>query len=324
MDAEAANAARCRGRAGTYEAWYVTVSDPAKRQGYWIQYTSFNPSPGVEVEAHCALWGFYFDHDDPSANWGAKASFPLGTLQLQSRPFVLRIEDALLMRKGCSGEIDSERGRMRWDLRWDSREAPFPFLGPPWHMLSAVANIGAQPAIKVSGRIEINGKVVHLENAPGGQQHTWGSHRALEWNLGFASGHDFWVDGSTSRVRSPLGGELVGTALGLHAREHRFLYNSPVHVLSTRGPIAAESWTADARLGSRHLHVAVTPRRSDLIGVTFQDPKGGSRVCYHTEVADLEVRLTQGDEVLARIRRPASAAFEYGAESPVSGLPILF
>ena len=323
MDAEAANAARTRGRRGTYENWYVTVNDPARRQGYWLRYTSFNPAPGVDVEPHCALWGFFFDHEDPGANWGAKCTFPLGTLQLQSRPFVLRIEDAMLSRKGCSGEVESERGRMRWNLHWDSRERPFPFLSPPWHMLSAVANIGVQPAIKVFGTIDVNGKTAHLEHAPGGQQHTWGTHQPLEWNFGFASGDDFWIDGVTTRVRSPFGGELVGTTVGMHSREHRFVFNGPVRVLGNRGPISAESWTAEAKLGPRHLHVAVTPRRSDLIGVTLPDPRGGSRVCYHTEVADLELRLTQGEEVLARVRRQASAAFEYGSESAEAGLPVL-
>jgi hypothetical protein len=323
MDVEAANAARYRGRTGAYEAWYVTVSDPAKRLGFWIRYTSFNPAPGVEAEAHSALWGFYFDHENPSANWGAKASFPLSSLQFQSRPFVLRIDDALLVRNGCSGEIESERGKMSWDLRWDSRERPFPFLRPPWHMLSSVANIGVQPAIKVSGRIEVNGKPVYLEHAPGGQHHTWGTQHALEWNWGFASGDDFWVAGATSRVRSRLGPELIGTPVATHARQQRFIFNDPVHVLGTRGPIAPESWTAQAKLGSRQLHVAVTPRPSDLIGVTMPDPRGGSRVIYHTEVADLELRVTQHDEVLARVRRPASAAFEYGSESPVPGLSVL-
>jgi hypothetical protein len=84
-----------------------------------------------------------------------------------------------------------------------------------------------------------------------------------------------------------------------------------------------DSWSAQARLGPRRLHVEVAPRRSDLIGVTYSDPRGGSRVCYHTEVADLELRLTQGDEILARVRRPAAAAFEYASESPVPGLPIM-
>jgi hypothetical protein len=323
MDLDAANAARCRGRKGTYEAWYLTVADPARRQGYWLRYTTFNPSPGVQAEAHSALWAFHFDHENPGANWAGKMTFPLNDLEVRSRPFVLRIGAALLAHDGCTGEVRTERGTMSWDLRWDSREHPFPFIRPPWDVLSSVANIGAQPALKVSGTITIDGAVTHLENVPGGQQHTWGSRHALEWNWSFASGPDFWVDGATSRVRSRVGRELLGTAVGAHVREQRFLLNGLFQVLATRGPIAVDSWSAHARLGPRRLHVEVTPRRSDLVGVTYADPGGGSRVCYHTEVADLELRLTQGDEVLARVRRPASAAYEYASESPVDGLPVL-
>ncbi|HXI95659.1 MAG TPA: hypothetical protein VNG04_06005 [Candidatus Acidoferrum sp.] len=44
MDSDAANATRTRARPGTYEAWYVTLTDPDRRQGYWIRYTSFNPA----------------------------------------------------------------------------------------------------------------------------------------------------------------------------------------------------------------------------------------------------------------------------------------
>jgi hypothetical protein len=324
MDSDGANATRSRARAGTYEAWYLSVSDPTMRQGYWIRYTSFNPSRGVQEEAHSALWAFRFNHDDPGANWGAKESFRLDALQVQSRPFVARIGGALFAHDGCTGEVHSERGTMSWDLRWDSREQPFPFVRPPWHAISTVANIGVEPAIKVSGTIAVNGRPVHLEHVPGGQGHTWGTRHALEWNWGFASGPDFWMTGGTSRARSRLGGELTGTAVGAHVRDQRFLSNGLFNVLGTRGPIAADSWTAQARLGSRRLHVEVTPRRADLIGVTYADPGGGSRVCYHTEVADLELRLTEGERVLARIRRPASAAFEYAAESPLQGLPVLF
>jgi len=325
MESDAANATRSRARRGTYENWYVNVADPARRQGYWIRYTSLNPGgPGAEHEAHAALWAFRFDHDDPSANWGAKETFPLADLKVQSRPFVLRLGAALLAHDGCTGQVHSERGTMSWDLRWDSRERPFPFVRPPWDAIASFANVGSQPALKVSGTIDVNGRRMHLENVPGGQQHTWGSSQPLEWNWGFASGPDFWMDGGTSRVRSLVGSELAGTAVGAHIREQRFLMNGLTRVLGTHGPIDADSWTVEAKLGPRRLHVQVTPRRSDLIGVTLADPRGGSRVCYHTEVADLELRLTQGEQVLARIRRPASAAFEYGAESPVSGLPVLF
>src|SRR5258708_39087356 len=107
MDVEAANAARCRGRTGTYEVWYVTISEPAKRQGYWIRYTTFNPATGGEPDAHSALWGFYFDHENPTTHWVGKATFPLEPQQLQSRPFVLRIDDSMFVRNACSdhGEL---------------------------------------------------------------------------------------------------------------------------------------------------------------------------------------------------------------------------
>ncbi len=323
MKSDAANAVRCQDRPGTYEAWYVTVSDPTARRGFWIRYTTLNPAPGVTAEAHSALWAFTFDRDRPDLNWSGKVSHPLRALQTSTRPFRLRILGATLERDGCSGQVHTDRGSARWDLQWESREPPFPFLRPRWQGLSSVANVGVQPALSVSGTFEVNNRVHRLDAAPGGQQHTWGSSHALAWNWGFASGADFWVDGATSRVRSRLGRVIVGTAVGAQAGGHRFLFNGPVQVLRNRGPISSEAWRAVARLGDRTLMVAIKPRLEDLIGVTYADPRGGSRFCYHTEVADLELRMRRRDESLAAVVRPASAAFEYASETPLAGVPLL-
>lgn len=323
MNTDSANSPRCQDRSGTYEAWYVTVSDPASRRGFWIRYTTLNPASGSSAQAHSALWAFAFDRADPANNWGGKVTFPLRALQVSSRPFRLRLEGATLERDGCSGQLRTERGSARWDLKWTSREPPFPFLRPRWQSLSSVANIGVQPALSVSGTVEVDGAVHRLEAAPGGQQHTWGTSHALAWNWGFASGPEFWIDGATSRVRSRLGRVIVGTAIGAQAGTHQFLFNGPIHVLRNHGPISPEAWTATARLGSRTLTAAIKPRREDLIGVTYTDPRGGPRFCYHTEVADLEMRLTDGREKVAGVTRPASAAFEYASETPLAGVPLL-
>ena len=64
------------------------------------------------------------------------------------------------------------------------------------------------------------------------------------------------------------------------------------------------------------MRLAILPRRADLIGVTYEDPTVGRRICYHTEVADLE--LTVGERT---IRREAAAAFEYASTEPLPGLP---
>lgn len=322
MDTDAANAPRCENRPGTYEAWYVTVSDPASRRGFWLRYTTLNPASSAAAEAHSALWAFAFDRDHPETNWGGKVKYPLGALRISRRPFRLQLEGAALGRDRSAGQVHTERGGVRWDLTWESREPPFPFLRPRWQGLSSVANIGAQPALSVSGTVEVNGRAHRLDAAPGGQQHTWGTSHALAWNWGFGSGADFWVDGATSRVRSRLGRVIVGTAVGAQAGDHRFLFNGPVQVLRNRGPISPDGWRAMARLGDRALEVAIKPRLDDLIGVTYDDPRGGSRYCYHTEVADLELRLTRGTETLAHIERPASAAFEYASETPLAGVSL--
>jgi hypothetical protein len=322
MNSNAANAARCQSRPGTYEAWYVTVAAGGGR-GFWIRYSTFNPAPGIVKEAHSALWAFAFDRSDPKANWGGKMVFPLKALRLESTPFAIRLMGSRMDGDGCAGELYCERGSARWDLHWESREPPFPFLRPRWQGLSSVANIGVHPALTVSGTIEIDGRTHRLDSAHGGQQHTWGSSHALAWNWGFASGSDFWLDGATSRVRSRLGSALVGTALGAQAREHRFLFNGPVQVLRNRGPISPDGWRAAAHLGDRRLVIAITPRREDLVGVTYDDPRGGNRYCYHTEVADLELSLMRRDATLATINRPAAAAFEYASDVPLAGAPLL-
>src|ERR1700730_11654024 len=248
MNPDAANAARCQDRPGTYEAWYVTINEPTRREGFWIRYSTLNPAPGAAAEAHSALWVFAFDHYDPASNWGTKAVFPLHALRVGGRPFAIRLQGATLERTGCSGEVHTERGSARWELRWESREPPFPFLRPRWQMLSSVANIGAQPALTVSGTIEINGRVHRLEGAPSGQQHTWGSSHAWARNWGFAAGTDFWSDGANSRVRSRFGRVLVGTAIGAKSGREVFAFNGPVQVLRNRGPISPDAWTARAQL----------------------------------------------------------------------------
>src|ERR1700730_15247230 len=116
MNPDAANAPRCRDRSGTYEAWYVTISDAASRRGFWIRYSTFNPAPGVSAEAHSALWAFAFDRDNPESNWGGKVTFPLHALQISARPFRLRLDGARFEREGCSGQLHTESGSARWEL----------------------------------------------------------------------------------------------------------------------------------------------------------------------------------------------------------------
>lgn len=318
-----ANRPRCRDQAGTYEVWYLTVNQPAERRGFWLRYTTFNPGPTSDAEPHSALWAFAFHRDLPDRNQALKQRLPLEAVAYGD-PFEIAIGDSRLGLQGCRGTLEAAGGRAAWDLAWTSHAEPFFFLEPRWQRLASAANVGAQPALEVSGWIDIGGERYELDRAPGGQQHTWGRRHALEWNWGFASGlggrGDF-VDGVSTRVRGPAGAPLGGTALGVRLGGRSLSLNSLPKTLRQSAQISPAGWDADVEDGGLVAELAIRPRREDLVGVTYDDPAGGLRVCYHTEVADLELRLYEGRREVAHEVHEAAAAFEYASQAPLAGLP---
>ena len=321
---ELANRPRCRGVRGAYEVWYVTVNQPAEGRGFWVRYTTFTPGPAAAAAPHAALWAFSFHRGAPGRNAALKVTFPLDAVSY-AEPFEVSIADAAIGLRGCHGSLEAPGGSARWDLAWTSHAEPFFFLEPRWQKLASAANVGAQPALEVSGEIEIGGETFRLDRAPGGQQHTWGRRHALEWNWGFASGlggrrGDF-VDGASTRLRGPAGTALRGTAAGVLLDGRRVAANTLPATLRAATRISAEAWTATVQDGDLEAEVAITPRVEDLIGVTYDDPAGGIRVCYHTELADLDLRLTEAGREVARERREAAAAFEYASEAARPELP---
>ncbi|TME16910.1 MAG: hypothetical protein E6I63_05270 [Chloroflexi bacterium] len=306
MDLETANAPRRLAREG-YEAWYLTCHIPGEGIGFWIRYTTFSPGPRSEAESHAALWAFSFDRGDPGRNTAAKETYPLTAAEFK-RPFSLRIGTAELHGGWCRGAA----GDARWELAWEVQAVAFPYLAAPWDRLAAQGNAASQPRLLISGTIAIGGREHILNRAPGGQQHTWGATHALEWNWAHAAGDWGWLAGAGGRVRSRLGRVLRGTSLGASVGGREFARNSVPGVLRGAGLLSPEGWRAD--LG--RLRLEVRPRPADLIGVTYDDPAGGCRVCYHTEVADLLLSL-DGQEV----KEEAAAAFEYASPDPLPGLP---
>lgn len=319
-----ANRPRCSGQAATYEVWYVTFHQPEQRRGFWLRYTTFNPGPAAQAEAHSALWAFSFHRDAPERNQALKSVLPLDAAAYEE-PFAVRIGDSRLDLRGCRGGLETPEGRAGWDLNWTSHAEPFFFLEPRWQRLASAANVGAQPALEVSGWIEIGGERFDVDRAPGGQQHTWGRRHALEWNWGFASGlggrRGDYVDGVSTRVRGPAGAPLGGTALGLHLAGRRVSINSLPRTLRQAGAISPAGWDVDVEEDRLRAEVEIRPRKEDLVGVTYSDPAGGIRVCYHTEVADLEVKLFEGGRLVAEEVREAAAAFEYASDAALPGLP---
>ncbi len=101
-----------------------------------------------------------------------------------------------------------------------------------------------------------------------------------------------------------------------------FAVNALPAVLRGGGDIASHRFVLELRRRDQTLSATVTARPEDLTGVTYEDPDGSHRICYHTEVADLTVRLTdQSVQRVADLEHRGATAFEYASTQPLPGLP---
>jgi hypothetical protein len=324
------NAPRFTGRAGAYEVWYVTVNEPGDGVGAWIRYTTFSPAPRVAAEPYAALWAAIFTPGRPPL--AGRAKFPLKAFSSTTHPFWICVGEAELNDAGCRGSFESDTAEFAWDLRWQSLAEPVAFLPRLIEIVSPVFQAGSHPALTVEGSLTVNGETFRFEHASGSQQHTGGTTHALEWNWGhcsrLADEPRNWFGGVTAlaRRRGPI--ELAGTLAGLETAGGRQVFNSTAKVLVGRRQMSVQEWrpqTGDRRVV---LRARVRPRPQELVGVTYDDPQGGTRTCYHSETADLDVwlerRAKSGSETLFEAHERRAAAFEYGSSQAVPGLPLAF
>ena len=107
------------------------------------------------------------------------------------------------------------------------------------------------------------------------------------------------------------------------------LFNGPLQLLGPKSAHSPAGWRFEANYSLDRLVGEVTPQSEDLIGVTYRDPSGTAVYCYHSELADLALRHYTRPRrdfewrLEAELLAPSSAAFEYGSQEPLEGVPLL-
>jgi hypothetical protein len=324
---------------GHYEVYYLTFTDPASGVGFWIRYTMLAPLSETGEAATCALWFCAMDPADPSANVGLKATFPIGELSAETRPFRLRIGSAWLSDEGMVGAIDVEGSRCSWDLGWSPRLPAYGHVHPLLRAarLAKTTLFLPHPDLELNGTVTIGERELPIAGARGGQAHLWGSKHASRW--AWAHCNDFvgedgeprsgtFVDGVSvfvPRFRRELGpntpvvGRFGGTDL---------LSNNPLAVRTNPSEFDLTSWRFEARARALKVAGTVTARHEDLVGVTYHDPDGERAYCYNTEVADMTLEVFRRPRPWGewtRVEALASegrAHFEYAQREPVEGVEL--
>jgi hypothetical protein len=326
------------GSPGHYEVYYVTFTDPASGIGFWIRYTMVAPLRETGEKATCSLWLCAMDPANPSANVGAKASFPVSELIPRRAPFELTVGDARLGDDGMSGSFEDRGARYAWDLRWQPRLPAYGHV----HRLLRLAKVAKtvlflpHPDVEISGTVDLDGRAVDIAGARGGQAHLWGSKHASRW--AWAHCNDFAnVDGSPRRdafvdgvsVFVPRFGRELGPSTPVVGRfgERDLLSTSPVAVQTNASNFDLTSWRFVARARGMRVLATVSARKEDLVGVTYHDPDGDLAYCYNTEVADMRLDVMRRSGLRSwrkvdELRADGRAHFEYAQRTPIEGVEL--
>ncbi|MGN6377644.1 MAG: hypothetical protein ACTHNU_01700, partial [Gaiellales bacterium] len=317
-----ANASRWRGQPGHYEAWHLSVVDPASSASAWVRY-SFQAPEGEAAEGRVAeLWLAGRLPDGES--YARRQTYAIEEFHTGAGGFPVLLA-------GSELELHRAHGTMAdaaWDLSWQPSGEPIAY--PAAARLGRAELVTAQPALRASGTITVGERSMQAASWPGHQAHAWGSRHADSWARAhcsaFAAAGDH-VDVVTRRSRSPVGlspavttaslraeGETHrsgGAALGLVADVE---YSPDRYVFAVRGPRARIE-------GEVHAPV------DQLLGVTYWDPDGDRVYCYHTERADVQARLLRRRRgrwhTAVELSAAGCCSYEYASRTPVQGIEVV-
>ena len=190
----------------------------------------------------------------------------------------------LLDERRAAGELDG----LVWDLQLTELAPPFrsprPFLRP-----LASSHLETWPALLVTGSLGDR----RLDGVPGHRARLWGRRQAENWRWAHATLPD-------GRWAHALAAKVAGLPTLTQHGSDRGGPGLPISRSTREG--------TSVRIGP----YAVDAEPSSFIGLTYRDPDGSERYCYHSEVAHLRGPGIDVD----------NAAFEIAGRDKIDGLEL--
>ncbi len=317
---------------GWYEVYFLKFNDLQSQSAGWIRYTMTSPRPG-EGEPRCELWGMFYDAQDPGRNLAVKQTFPIDRLSEKKNDFELIIADARLSGRACSGKIESaESGHsLEWDLQFKSSGDVlyhFPYQRMYSLPLPKTKLLCPHFNARFTGELIVDGRRIDLVDAPGQQEHMWGSQHGLRWAWGhcnsFAEDPEAVWEGLDAQVKI---GPITSPHLKLfflNAFGQSYRMNSLAGMLKNKSSWRLDGWNFEASAPGVRLLGELSLRPDDLIGVGYLDPGGEKLWCSNTKVASMKLRLFDSvGKPLGELTSSQAAAYEFVERRPHPRVPVL-
>jgi hypothetical protein len=317
---------------GHYESFFQRANHLTRPLAFWIRYTIFSPK-GRLAETVGELWAVYFDGESKKIT-AAKQVYPIQQCEFSRTGLGVRIGETTLVNGALQGQVSSGKESLRWLLEYSSDQAPLLLLPVSFYesgFPKAKALVGS-PGALFRGMMNVNGKEVEIDGWLGSQNHNWGSKHTdrYAWGqvAGFDNAREAFLELSTAQVRiGPVWLPWM-TLIVLRLGDEEYSLNGLLQAVSAHGQFdygkgKTFSWQFDSQVGGVRIHGMISAPSSSFVGLRYDNPPGGSKICLNTKLASCEVNLERSGNIPCRLNTENRAAFEILTEEGDHGIEVV-
>jgi hypothetical protein len=285
--AELDNVHRVGGRAGVYEVWFLTFTDPVTGRGYWIRSTYLAPRQGYPS---AGVWIARFDPADPPLTFGLHRRSERWSISTSG--FDVRVDGTFMASGLAEGSIEGGGHTAGWKLEYPTGGDTYRLLADPMYRggLAPTKPLSPNVDTKVSGWVSVDGEQAQIHAAPAQQGHLWGTRHALRWAWAHCS--DFMDEQAVVHLvtargrRGPLATPYV-TFAGARwdGRWIRF------RRISRKPDFGLGAWRVDLENRRYRLTGRIEAPATALLRAAYEDPDGSRRFCHNSEIGSCRLAL---------------------------------
>lgn len=299
---------------GFYESYFQRANHPTRPLAFWIRYTVFSPRGQPEL-ARGELWAIYFDGESQRVS-AAKQTVPMADCEFSRAGMDVRIGRASLDDQIFDGGAASATHAFTWSLRYRSSEPPLLLLPEPWYarrLPRAKALTGSPNAI-FDGMLTVDGTRIAIDGWRGSQNHNWGSQHTdrYAWAqvAGFDDAPDSFLECGSAQLRVAGAWTPSITLLVLRDQGEELAINGLWCALRATAKIDFFDWRIDTRNAHARVHGRVHAPASAFVGLTYDNPPGGSKTCLNCKLASAEFTIERPGRPARTLVTRQRAAFE--------------
>jgi hypothetical protein len=286
-------------RTGHYESYYLRANHPTRPLAFWIRYTIF--SPDNQKTAIGEIWAIVFDGETGN-HYCAKSEIPIENCVFYSNELNVKFGNSRLTEKHSTGRAVTGDQIIVWDLNYASKEPPLFLLKRAMYDMpfpKAKVLVG-KPLAVFSGKINMNGTDLEIDDWIGSQNHNWGvkhtDHYAWGQVAGFDTHPDSFLEVATARLKlGPLWSPFM-TILVFRHEGHEYRLNSIPQSLKANGAFDYFEWTFSSETDTEKIEGKIKAPVETFVGLNYYNPSGGVKYCLNSKLASCELTLTRFDD----------------------------